>query len=276
MLGRFPPMDQPLVFLDVETATTRGAPHLVEVGAVRVEGGEAVDTFTTLVCPDVAVDPAATETHGLTVDDLRAAPDAAAALASFTAWCGDAWLAAFAARFDAQALGFGYARAGVGPPPGPLVDVLPLAKKAFPDAADHKLETLVEELGIDAAPRHRALPDAVATWQVCDRAVAALGGWDALGAAGLLERAGLPLRLADAGPRAPRRRRARVQALVRAARDAASVTLIYGEPGEEPARLAVTPRLVYEMSAKGYLEGLCGRSGLLKTYRIDRIQKVLP
>jgi DNA polymerase-3 subunit epsilon len=268
-------MDQPLVFLEVETANPRGAPHLVEVGAVRVVGGEAVGHFETLICPVVAIDPAATEVHGLTVDDLRAAPDPRAALERFAAWCGDAWLAAYSARFDAQALGFGYARAGLEPPSGPLLDVLPLAKRAFPAAADHKLETLVEELGIDAAPRHRALPDAVATWQIADRAVHELGGWDALGAAGLLELAGLPLRLADAGPKAPRRRRARVGALLRAARDAQSVTLIYGEPGEEPARLAVSPRLVYEMGDKGYLEGLCARSGLLKTYRIDRVQKVL-
>jgi hypothetical protein len=73
-------MDQPLVFLDVETANPRGAPHLVEVGAVRVVGGEAVGHFETLICPDVAIDPAATEVHGLTVDDLRAAPDPRAAL----------------------------------------------------------------------------------------------------------------------------------------------------------------------------------------------------
>jgi len=271
-------LDQPLVFLDVETANHRGAPHLVEVGAVRVVAfgdGEAIEHFSTLVCPDVAIAPEATEVHGLTVDDLRAAPDGRTALAEFAAWCGDAWLAAYSARFDAQALGFGYARAGIDPPGGPLLDVLPLAKRAFPHAADHKLETLVEELGIDAAPRHRALPDAVATWQVCDLAIAELGGWGAFSPAGLLEHCGLPQRLADSGPKPPRRRRARVETLRRAALDAETVTLIYGEPGEEPARLAVSPRLVYELGDKGYLEGLCARSGLLKTYRIDRVQKVL-
>ena len=35
-------------------------------------------------------------------------------------------------------------------------------------------------------------------------------------------------------------------------------------------------RLVYEQNQRGYLEGLCGRSGLIKTYRIDRVHKVLP
>ena len=268
-------MDQTLVFFDVETATTRGAPHPIEIGAVRVVGGEAVDHFETLVCPEVAIDPEATDVHGMTVDDLRTAPDAADALARFRAFCDDAWLVAYSARFDAQALGFAYARVHQDPPAGPLLDVLPLAKRAFPDAPDHKLDTLVDELGIDAAPRHRALPDAVATWQVADRAIAELGGWAQFGASALLSTFGLPLTIADAGPKAPRKQRMRVERLARAARDGETLTLIYGEPGEDPARLTVAPRLVFELGERGYLEGLCGRSGLLKTYRIDRVQKVL-
>jgi DNA polymerase III epsilon subunit-like protein len=269
-------MDQALVFLDVETANPRGAPHLVELGAVRVVGGEAVDHFQSLVCPDVAVEPEASELHGLSTDDLRGAPEPAAVLARFAQWLDGAWIAAYAARFDAMALGFACARAGLEAPKVPLLDVLPLAKRAFPDAPDHKLATLAELLEVEAGPRHRALPDAVATWQVADACVRALGGWRALGPAGLLELCGLPLSIAGCGPRAPRRQRRRAEELARAARAGAEVTLVYGEAGQEPARLPVQPRLVYEQNQKGYFEGLCGRSGLLKTYRIDRVQKVLP
>ena len=38
-------MSRPLVVLDTETATCQGAPHLLEIGAVRVESGEIQDSF---------------------------------------------------------------------------------------------------------------------------------------------------------------------------------------------------------------------------------------
>jgi DNA polymerase III epsilon subunit-like protein len=224
----------------------------------------------------VPVAPEATEVHGLSVDDLRDAPAAPEVLAGLTEWIGDAWIAAFSARFDAQALGFEYARAGIDPPDTPLLDILPFAKRCIPDAPDHKLGTLIEYLELEPGPRHRALSDAVAAWQVADACAQAQGGWAELSAAELLERCGLPLHLADAGPREPRRQRSRARALTRAAQNADEVTLVYGEPGTESARLLVEPRLVYEMNDHGYLEGLCVRSGLLKTYRIDRIQRILP
>ena len=269
-------MDQPIVFLDVETAAPSGPPHLIEVGAVRVVSGEAVDHYESLVCPEVPVAPEATEVHGLATEDLRTAPGPEAVLADLSSFVEGAWVAAHGARFDAHALGFAYARAGRRPPEVPLFDTLPMAKRCLPEAPDHKLETLVELLEVDAAPRHRALPDAVATWQVATACVETLGGWEAAGAADLFDACGLPLGLADAGPKVPRRQRARVAALERAAREDEPVTLVYGEKGEEPARLRVQPRLVYELNDRGYLEGECQRSGTLKTYRIDRVQKILP
>ncbi|MEM7310499.1 MAG: exonuclease domain-containing protein [Planctomycetota bacterium] len=268
-------MDQPLIFLDVETAAPTGAPHLIEVGAVRVVAGEAQDHFERLVCPEVPVAPEATEVHGLVVDDLREAGGPADVLGELSEWIGGAWIAAHAARFDAMALGFEYARCGIDPPDVAVLDTLPLAKRCLPEAPDHKLDTLVEHLELDVGPRHRALPDAVATWQVADACIQTLGGWAAVGAADLLDRCGLPLRIADSGPRAPRRQRARVQALERAAREGAEITLVYGEQGEEPSRLPVRPKLVYQLNDRGYLEGECSRSGSIKTYRIDRMQKIL-
>ena len=59
-------MDRPLVVLDTENATARGAPHLLEVGAVRVVDGEVQDSFESLVCPPVEIDPETAAFHGIT------------------------------------------------------------------------------------------------------------------------------------------------------------------------------------------------------------------
>ncbi len=271
------PMDPSLIVLDTETATLRGAPHLVELAAVRVAAGEAGDHFRSLVRPQVPIEPGATEVHGLVDDDVRDAPEAAEALERFRDWVGDAWMIAHNARADAHVLGFEFARTRLEPPPGALLDSLALAKQALPEAPDHKLATLAAHLGIEVGASHRALDDAVACWQVVEACVERLGGWDEVTPARLLDRCGIPVRIATAGPKLPRRQQNRVLALDRATRRGEEVTLHYRREGgahDAPARLPVVPRLVYEMNDHGYLEGECVQSGTLKTYRIDRMQKI--
>jgi len=86
-------LDRPIVFLDTETATLLGAPHLLEIGAVRVVDGEAVDRFDTLVRPQVPIEAEATAIHGIPDDAVRDAPDAGEAIARFLSWLGDDWMA---------------------------------------------------------------------------------------------------------------------------------------------------------------------------------------
>jgi hypothetical protein len=69
-------LDRPIVYLDTETATLLGAPHLLEIGAVRVVDGEAIDRFDTLVRPQVPIEAEATAIHGIPDDAVRDAPDA--------------------------------------------------------------------------------------------------------------------------------------------------------------------------------------------------------
>ena len=60
----------PLIAFDTETATLDGAPHLLELGAVRFYEGEALDHFQALVRPDVEIDPGTTAIHGITDADV--------------------------------------------------------------------------------------------------------------------------------------------------------------------------------------------------------------
>ena len=49
-------MDRPIIVLHVESATDQGAPHLLELAAVRVDLGEVAETFEALVCPPVPIE----------------------------------------------------------------------------------------------------------------------------------------------------------------------------------------------------------------------------
>lgn len=266
-------MDPALVCIDTETATLSGPPHLLELGAVRVVEGEIVEHFCELVLPAVAIDPEATSIHGIEESDVRAARPAAEVLARFTAWLEGDWMAAHHAPFDARVLAFEYARAGIEAPSKPLIDTLRLARRALPEAPDHKLETLGEHLGLEEQERHRALPDAVWCWKVLEACVERFGG--DLSPAGLLARSGgAPITLAGAAPRAGRALKPRLRELERACGARARVTLHYGDPGTPPVALAVIPWLLFEQRERTYLEAECCASGTLKTYRLDRIQRL--
>ena len=279
-------LDRPIVVFDTETTGPSGAPHLVELGAVRVVEGEIVDTFESLACPLVPIEREASDVHGLTDADVARAPLAALVLADFFAWLGADWLAAHRADADAAVLAAECARAGIEPPGQPIVDTLPVARRAFPDAPDHKLATLCEHLGLEDGPRHRALADSVWCWKVLEACVARLLDESApSGAAGgprrklpashLLSARGTPVTIPAASPRSPRGLKPRHRKIATAIEDGATVTLVYGDPDAEPVPLSVVPKLVFGRGGRGYLEAECTRSGLLKTYRLDRIHKVV-
>lgn len=263
-----------VVCVDTETATLSGPPHLLELGAVRVVEGEIVEHFAELVLPAVPIEPEASAIHGIDERDVRAARPAAEVLARFSAWLGDDWMAAHNAPFDARVLAFEYARAGQPAPKQPLIDTLRLARRALPEAPDHKLATLCEHLELEEHDRHRALSDAVDCWKVLEACLERFGGDVSL--AGLLARSGgAPITLAGAAPRAGRALKPRLRALERACAERTRVTLAYGEAGSVPAPLEVVPWLLFEQGERAYLEAECCSSGTLKTYRLDRIQRLI-
>lgn len=265
-------MDRPLVVLALQTANRRGAPHLVELGAVRIEEGEVVDTFEALVAPSVPIDPEATALHGIDDEAVRHAPQTGAVLVRFRDWVGADWMAAHDARALAEALGFEHARTGVEPPEGVLLDVLPLARTHLADAPGQTLEDLAAYLELEDLDPHRALPAATIAWKVLEECLERRGGLAGTGLTELLVAGGGPLRLEPARPpHLPRR----LRALEAALGGEHETTLLYGEPPEPPAELAVFPRLLFERGGKAYMEAECARSGLLKTYLLERVTKVL-
>ncbi|MEZ5973735.1 MAG: exonuclease domain-containing protein [Planctomycetota bacterium] len=264
-----------LVCIDTETATLQGAPHLLELGAVRIEEGEIVDHFETLVCPAVPIDPGATEIHGITDRDVRSAPFAAEALAQFSEFVGNDWMAAHNAPFDTRVLGFEYKRAGLTPPPGMFLDSLPLARRYIPEAPDHKLITLCQMLDLEEGDHHRALADSVWCWKVLEACLERASSQGAAALDALLEHRGRPLTIASRAP-APARMSPRLRPLERALRDGETVQILYGENALGSRPIEVLPRLLYESHAKSYLEAEFLQGGDLRTYRLDRVHKVLP
>ena len=152
-LSRYVTFDLETTDKDVEVC------EVVEIGAVRVVGGDIVDRFHTLVQPYRPITPGATKVHGYTDADVRDARSFAEVWPEFRAFIGDDVLIAHNGQhFDIPALRrLAAGRDGV----DSLVfyDTLPLVRSLSRDSA--KLEDLALRFGIDAGRAHHALDDAV-------------------------------------------------------------------------------------------------------------------
>ena len=133
--------------------------EVIEIGAVRVVGGEIVDRFHSLVRPYRPITPGATKVHGYTDGDVRNARPFAEVWPEFRAFIGDDVLIAHNGQhFDIPVLRrLAAGRDGVDSLV--LYDTLPLVRSLSRDSA--KLEDLALRFGIDAGRAHHALDDAV-------------------------------------------------------------------------------------------------------------------
>src|SRR6266480_4836260 len=133
--------------------------EIVEVGAVRVVGGEIVDRFHTLVKPYRPITAGATKVHGYSDVAVQDAPPFPEVWPAFRAFIGDDVLIAHNGQhFDIPVLR--RLAAGLdGVDSLVFYDTLPLVRSLSRDSA--KLEDLALRFGIEAGRAHHALDDAV-------------------------------------------------------------------------------------------------------------------
>ena len=141
--------------------------HICELGAVRVQALEPVESFQSLVNPGVALPEPVARLTGLREQELRGAPSVANVLRRFLTFAGDELLVAHNARFDQRFLErqllFLHGRRLSEPP----LCTAALARRLLEGRLRRvSLASLADFFGVPTRPCHRALPDAEATAQV--------------------------------------------------------------------------------------------------------------
>ena len=150
------------VSLDLEmTGLSVKTDRIIEIGAVKVVGGEVIDIFSSYVNPHTEADARVLELTGIAQDDLLSAPDLTDLLPDLLAFLGDDVLVghriltdyAFLKRAIVNAKGT-FERSGI--------DTLKLSRKMYPNLPAKRLSDMCAhfEIGIEA---HRAIEDARAT-----------------------------------------------------------------------------------------------------------------
>ncbi len=149
------------VVFDLETTgTSPNTDAVVEISAVKVLNGQAVDEFTTLVNPGRRIPYFASAVNGITDDMVADAPDFATALAAFLDFAGDMVLVGHnISSFDMKFL-YRDAQSYWGKiPDNDYIDTLQLSRKLLKGLAHHRLVDLAEYYRISTRGAHRALND---------------------------------------------------------------------------------------------------------------------
>ena len=153
----------PIVMLDFETtglSPAMGA-RITEVAALRIEGGQIVDRFVSLVNCHVCVPPFITSLTGITQRMVDTAPCVSQVVPELLRFIGTDTLSAHNASFDEKFLVAESRSLGLAPEHARLLCSLKLARRIFPGLPSYKLGTLSSALGIRfKGSAHRAEADA--------------------------------------------------------------------------------------------------------------------
>jgi DNA polymerase III subunit epsilon len=158
-------MTTTLIVLDFET--TGMSPNLgarpTEVAAVRVENGQIVDRFQSLMNASVYVPPFITELTGITNAMVRNAPGIDRVMRELHAFVGGHPIVAHNASFDRKFLEAEWQRLRLTQTTTMLCSLL-VSRRLYPEATSHKLGALMAYLDLPQTGRyHRALADAEMT-----------------------------------------------------------------------------------------------------------------
>ena len=157
-----------LTYTVFDTETTGLEPskgdEIIQIGAARIVNNRLLqqEVFDQIVDPEIPLKPESIPIHGITEDMVRGKPNIDIVLPAFHEFCEDTVLIAHNAAFDMRFLQLKEERTGIRFSQ-PVLDTLLLSAVVHPNQESHKLDVILERLGIQIDTRHNALEDALAT-----------------------------------------------------------------------------------------------------------------
>lgn len=153
-------------FTIVDVETTGGSPffnRVIEIGLLRVEKGEVVERYQTLLNPEMPIPEFITKMTGITQEEVDAAPTFAELADEILAKFEDAIFVAHNSQFDYGFLKEEFRRLGYGFTM-PQLCTVKLSRALYKEHKRHNLSIIIERYGFECENRHRAFDDAKVLW----------------------------------------------------------------------------------------------------------------
>jgi DNA polymerase-3 subunit alpha (Gram-positive type) len=164
--GKGQSLDSSFVVFDIETTGfSRNNDKIIEIGAVKIVGGEVKDKFSTFINPEVPIPFEIEELTGIRDDMVLDAPKVETVLPEFLAFCEGCTMVAHNASFDMGFIRANAARMGL-TVDHTVIDTVGLARILLPDLSRYKLNIVAKALDISLENHHRAVDDAGATAEI--------------------------------------------------------------------------------------------------------------
>lgn len=150
------------VAIDIETTGLDPRyDEIIEIGAVRVRNGDVVDTFQTLVKPQLEIDTYITELTGITNDMLVCAPDISRVLPDLAFFIGNSILIGHSVSFDVNFLFDACRDHNFNVFSYDYIDTCRFWKLMEHDHPHHRLIDAISRYNLGSTVEHRALSDSL-------------------------------------------------------------------------------------------------------------------
>ena len=160
-------LDQTYVVFDFETTgfNAGGADSIIEIGAVKMKGGEILERYDELINPGRPLPAKITEITNITDLMLEDKDNEENAVKRFIEWFSDLPMVAHNAKFDVSFLEMAYKKYNLGEFKNPVIDTLELSRTLDNNYARHGLSALVKRYNVpwDEESHHRGDYDAEGT-----------------------------------------------------------------------------------------------------------------
>ncbi len=159
-------LDIDYVVFDIETTGFSPVKNrIIEIGAVKVSGGQIVDRYSAFVNPDTPIPFEIEKLTGISDDMVLNAPGIDVILPEFLEFSKGCVLVAHNAGFDMSFIQRNEANQGIAVN-HTYVDTVAVSRMLFPGQSRHTLDAVAKRLEISLENHHRAVDDAEATAQI--------------------------------------------------------------------------------------------------------------
>lgn len=144
------------IFVAIDVETTGLSPiknELIEVSAIRYNGNEKIDTFSTLIKPKERIPYYITNITGITNEMVENSPKVSEVMEKLVEFIGNSPIVAHNANFDYSFIQ-NYSENSFSN--NKLIDTVQIGRALYPELPNHKLGTIAHHIGIKEDGFHRA------------------------------------------------------------------------------------------------------------------------